>query len=142
MTVSRLTKERLIAAGAPEADAARASDHDWREREIGHLLVRVETAEHLVLAYDAGVPLVVDAGRVTALEDPPRLVNSSVCAFIDVLCRYQQYVEEVLSVASEPGGERTAQLAARDMERLDPRAFEQDFNYWPVVCAQMIEGNL
>lgn len=140
--MSRLTKERLLAAGATEVDAVRAAEYDWPECQVGHLLVQVEAGERLVLAYDADVPLVLDGGRVMALDGSQRLVNTNVSGFIDVLARYQRYVREVLEAVGDVEGERIARCAAREMACLDPAAFADDRGYWPVVCAQMIEGNL
>lgn len=85
--MSRLTKEDLLNAGVANADLSKIVDPHLSEREVGHILIRPEGGERLVLGYDANVPLVVEAGQVVALDGTRRLVNSTVAAFVDVIGR-------------------------------------------------------
>ncbi len=140
--MSHLLKEQLVAAGATEADAVNAAAMEYPTGMVGHLDVQTDGDEELVIAYDGTVPLVVRDGQVLALDGTQRLVNSNVTTFLRVLARYRQYVNEVSRVGSDEDGERLAIEAAEDMRKLDPPAFDSDTAYWPIVCAQMIEGNL
>lgn len=137
-----LVKEQLVAAGASEADAATAAAMEYPRGMVGHLDTQTDGDDELVLAYDATVPLVVRGGQVLALDGTQRLVNSTVTAFLRVLARYGRYVNEVSRVTGDEDGERLAIEAAEDMHKIDPPAFDSDALYWPIVCAQMIEGNL
>ena len=49
---------------------------------------------------------------------------------------------KVVGAANDEEGARLAREAVDEMQCLDPVAFEKDVNYWPIVCAQMLEGNL
>jgi hypothetical protein len=140
--MEKLTKEYLVAAGVPEVDAVKVLSADLSDRQVGHLLIRAEVADYPVLAYDADVALVIDGGRVVALDGTHRVVNSTAVAFLQVLGRYQQYVQEVVGITNDEEGEQVAIRAADEMRLLDPSAFEDESQYWPIVCAQMIEGNL
>lgn len=140
--MSGVTRESLLSAGVATVDVSKILGSDLSEREVGHILIRPEVGEQMVLGYDADVPLVVDAGQVLALDGTCRLVNSTVAAFVDMLRRYGEYVLEVADASNDEACARIARQAVNEMRCLDPVAFAKDDNYWPIVCAQMIEGNL
>ena len=132
----------LRTVGVEEDEAARLASQGLPKGEVGHLLCRPELGDNVVLAYDADVPLVVRDGRVNALDGSDRLVNTSASAFCAVVERFARYAKEVVNATSEEDGQRMARIAVSEMEALDAPAFESETSYWPIVCEQMIEGNL
>ena len=137
-----MTKAVLMQAGVREQDADFVLRNGIPEGEVGHLLVRPEVGDALVLAVDGPVPLRVERGQVLPDDGTARLVNETIVGFILVLERYGRYVNEVLQATSEREGEEIAIQAVEDMKRIDPGAFEDPNSYWPIVCAQMVDGNL
>lgn len=140
--MNRDFRAQLIAHGCTETDATNAATTDYPTGNIGHLDVRVELDDELRLAHDSHVPLVVRDGAVIALDGTDRFVNSSVDAFFRTLVRYKKYVDAVVAAATDAEGEQLAFGAAEDMRSLDPEAFNDDNFYWPIICSQMIDGNL
>jgi len=140
--MSGLTRALLLNAGVTSADVPKVLASKLLDREVGHLLMRPEVGEQLVLGYDANVPLVVDAGQVLALDGTRRPVNATVAAFVDVLGRYAEYVLNVVDAAGAEEGTRLARQAVAEMRRIDPAAFETADSYWSIVCEQMLAGNL
>ena len=137
-----LWKAALVAGGVSEGDADFVVRVGIPEGQVGHLIVQPEVDDAVVLAVDGSVPLVVEAGRVVARDGTNRLVNTSVPRFVSMVARYKQYVDEVLRIDTNDEGERVAREATEDMRDIDPTAFENSTSYWPIICAQMVEGNL
>lgn len=134
--------DALVAAGVDVREAMELSRLGLPVGQVGFLLCEPKEGDPLVLAYDSDYPLVVRNGQVWDLEETiERLVNTSVTAFIAVLERYERYGHEVRD-RSDDEGDLIARRAASDMKKLDPGAFAPVDAYWPIICDQMIDGNL
>lgn len=131
----------LELSGVPRVDALTLAREGLPSGEIGHLWCQPKQDGELTLAFDADVPLVVRGGRVFALDGTDRLVNSTVLGFVRTVERYDRYVREVVGL-DDSEGERVAIEAQADMRGIDHAAFADEDSYWPIVCEQMVEGNL
>lgn len=135
----------LVRAGVPAHEARALVARGLMPERVGHLEVvgAVKRDDDLVLAFDMDTPMVVRNGRVWAVYgDEVKLVNSSVCAFLDTLERYAQHVRAVLAVDTDEEEERQARVTQQDFMAIDPAAFADDDAYWPVTCEDMIDGCL
>lgn len=138
-----IDENALIAAGVPRTEASELLTLGLPVGDIGHLECRpILVSGSLVLAYDNDVPLVVSQGQVRAKDGTDRLVNTSVVAFARTVNQYATYVDEVRAAKGESHAEEIAAMHTSAMKHLDPAAFQLDDSYWPIVCAQMLEGNL
>ena len=136
-----ITVNMLQLSGVSSSDANELARSGLPFGEIGHLLCHPKQGTELTLAFDADVPLVVRAGQVIALDGTDRLVNSSAVRFVRTVERYERYVHDVVGL-DDAEGERVAISAQADMRGIDGAAFADERAYWPIVCEQMVAGNL
>jgi hypothetical protein len=100
------------------------------------------------IGFDDLVPVCLDerrGGAVVAVETEfggsERFVNSSVERFGEFLMLYQEYRKTARS-ASEEEIPSIINGIEGQMCRIDPEAFDDSNNYWPLVVEQMNQGLL
>lgn len=97
----------------------------------------------VVLAYDSGTPIVCTAAGVVAAEPHgPRVVSTSVAAFVASMHRMARYSEDVRAADDEDAELAVVHAAVADLRAIDPAAWADDTAYWPVVAEQMVAGML
>ncbi len=105
-------------------------------------------AHHRLIGYDDIVPICLDertGGRVVALEESvggtERFINSRVEQFAQALVLYERYRKRVRGLAEHEAQDLIAKTS-QQLRAVDPAAFSDPNNWWPVIIEQMRHGLL
>ena len=100
------------------------------------------------IGFDDFIPICLDekcAGSVVAVETvvggSDRFINSDVERFGEFLVLYQEYRKAARTVSEEEILKIIPSIEDR-MRNIDPKAFDDCNNYWPVIVEQMNQGLL
>src|SRR5712691_11585156 len=100
------------------------------------------------IGLDDVVPICLDeqhSGRIVAVEEgiggTERYINSSVESFGQCLVLYQQY-RTAARVSTEEDVQKVIITTEEQMRKIDPTAFRDPDNWWPVIVEQMKQGLL
>ena len=98
----------------------------------------------IVLGYDNDVPICCsnNTGIIAIEPGHTRLVNSSVEQFVTSINIFSRYCKEVVTADSEVSQLNIVNIAIAELRDTDEQAWSSNYNYWPIIGDQMIEGNL
>lgn len=147
-TRKRWSEQALQALGIGEDDRRVLAGEGLPVGDIGFLQLGAEPEQGrqcAILAWDGDVPICcyADGAGVFSLEHGRRRrVNTSARTFAATLELFARYCSEVAEIDDDDAAEALARRMVDAMRDADPPAWHASTSYWPIVGAQMIEGNL
>jgi hypothetical protein len=142
--ISQSSKQFLLEVGLPHQD-------DWTLRFISETsqIPRVPSRSNCrIIGFDGPVPICLDErhhGSAVAVEmgigRTERFINTSVERFAEFLVLYQEYRTAARTLSEDETLKFIPSIEER-MHKVDPKAFDDRNNYWPVIIEQTNQGLL